>query len=104
MATKFPSEKELKEVREILEKGPAARPLPKDASPVDKAKHALCEEFVKYKNMHKLTQRALSERIGIDEALVSKIIHYSFDEFTTDRLIKYLAALYPKVEVKIRVA
>jgi predicted XRE-type DNA-binding protein len=104
MATKFPSDKELKEVRGILDHGPAARPLSKDASPVDKAKYSLCEEFVKYKNAHKLTQRALAELLGIDEALVSKIIHYSFEEFTTDRLIKYLSVLYPKVEVKVRVA
>jgi predicted XRE-type DNA-binding protein len=62
------------------------------------------DEFVKYKNAHKLTQRALAERLGVDEALVSKIIHYSFDDFTIDRLIKYLSTLYPKLEFKVRVA
>lgn len=104
MATKFPSEKELKEVRELLEKAPATRLLPRDASPVDRTKYALCEEFVKYLNANKLTQRALAEKLGIDEALVSKIVHYSFDEFTTDRLIKYLAVIYPDVKVLVRVA
>jgi predicted XRE-type DNA-binding protein len=104
MATKFPSDKELKEVRAILEKSPATRLLAKNASPVDQIKYSICEEFVKYLNAHSLTQRALAERLGIDEALVSKIIHYSFEEFTTDRLIKYLCVLYPEVKVTIRVA
>jgi predicted XRE-type DNA-binding protein len=64
----------------------------------------LCEEFVKYLNARKLTQRTLAEQFGIDEALVSKIIHYSFNELMTDRLIKYLSVLYPEVKVTIRVA
>lgn len=102
--TKFPNDKELKEAREALEKGPASKLLPKNASPVEKMKYKLCEEFVKYKNQHGLTQRALAEKLEIDEALVSKIIHYSVDEFTADRLVKYLAILYPKLEVKLLVA
>ena len=102
--TKFPNEKELKEAREALEKGPASKLLSKKASPVDRMKYSICEEFVKYKNQRSLTQRALAEKLGIDEALVSKIIHYSVDEFTTDRLVKYLAILYPKLEVKLLVA
>ena len=102
--TKFPSEKELKEAREALEKAPASKLLPKNASPVDRMKYSICEKFVKYKNEHNLTQRALAEKLGIDEALISKIIHYSFDEFTIDRLIKYLAVLYPKLKVQLLVA
>ncbi len=47
MATKFPSKKELKEAREFLSKTPASRPLSKNASPVDRAKHFICEEFVR---------------------------------------------------------
>ena len=102
--TKFPNEKELKEAREALEKSLASKLLPPNASPVDRVKYSICEEFVKYINLHKLTQRALAEKLSIDEALVSKIIHYSFEEFTTDRLIKYLSILYPEVEVKVLVA
>lgn len=104
MPTKFPSKRELDEVRKVLDQAPASRPLAKDASPVEKTKHALCAEFVKFKNENKLTQRALAERIGADEALVSKIIHYRFDEFSTDRLIDYLSKLYPQIELKVRVA
>lgn len=99
---KFPSDKELKEARKALAKGIATKPLPKGASPVDKAKYKICEYFVIYKNDHRLSQRELAEKIKIDEALMSKILHYSIDEFTTDRLIRYLSVLYPKVHVEIK--
>lgn len=102
--TKFPSNQMLEEVRKELDKGPASRLLKRDASPVEKTKYRICEKFVVYKNEKRLTQRALAEKINIDEALMSKILHYQIDEFTTDRLIKYLSELHPDVEINVEVA
>lgn len=102
--TKWPSEVQINEMREKLSKGPASRPLSRDATLVDRIKHDICREFVIYKNSSKITQKALAEKIGLDEALMSKILHYNTDEFTIDRLVKFLAALYPNAEVKIEVA
>ncbi len=97
-------EKELAEVRALLSEGPAARPLQKNAGPVERLKHSLCAEFVKYKNQKALSQKELASELGVDEALVSKIINYAYEEFTVDRLVKYLAVLYPKVDFSLRVA
>jgi len=102
--TKFPSKEELELVRKELGQGPASRPLPKDASPVDRAKFRLCEKFVIFKNSQKISQKELAQRIEIDESLMSKILRYHFEEFTTDRLIKYLNSIYPEVDIKIDVA
>lgn len=102
--TIFPSEKVLSEMRELLSKGPASMPLPKNASPVDKVKHQICREFVVYKNTTKITQKILADKLGIDEALMSKVLHYNVEEFTIDRLMKFLTVLYPHLEVKIDVA
>ena len=102
--TKFPSEKELARVSKLLKDCLASRPLPKNASVVDKTKFSICEKFVIYKNGHEITQRALAKKIGVDEAIISKILHYHFDEFTVDRLIKYLEEIYPSVDFEINVA
>lgn len=102
--TKFPPQKELDEMRETLSKGPASRPLAKDATSVDKIKYQICKEFVIFKNDHKVTQKTLAKKIGIDEALMSKVLHYHIEEFTIDRLVKFLSALYPDATVKIEVA
>jgi predicted XRE-type DNA-binding protein len=101
--TKFPSEKELKEVREALDKAPASRMLRPNASSVERLKFSLCEQFVSYLLDHKLTQRELAKKIGIDESLASKIVHYNFDDFTIDRLVKYLSVLFPKADLEILV-
>ena len=42
---------------------------------------------------HKLNQRQLAQKLEIGEALISKILRSQFDEFTIDRLIKYLETL-----------
>ena len=98
--TKFPSKSELERVRNKLGKGPASRPLPKNERLVEGTKFRLCKKIVIYKNSNNLTQRSLSQKIGI---LMSKILHYHFDEFTTDRLIKYLSKIYAKIDVKVDV-
>lgn len=102
--TKFPSESELKSVRERLSKGPASKILSKNASPIDKAKYAICQEIVLYKNKKKLTQRQLAEKIGEDESLISKVVHYNIEKFTIDRLMKFLNVIYPNAEIQINVA
>ena len=43
--TNFPSDKELKKIRKLLSKGIASRPLPKNASPVDKIKYKICNSI-----------------------------------------------------------
>lgn len=32
---------------------------------------------------------------------MSKILHYHFDDFTIDRLLKFLTILYPETKIKI---
>ncbi len=100
----FPPEKQLKKMRELLSKGIASRPLPENASAVDQIKHSICQKIVLYKNKNKISQRALAELIGENESLVSKVLHYHYDEFTIDRLVKFLSKIYPKAEVTIEVA
>lgn len=102
--TKFPSKQKLDEVRKKLDHGPAARLLPKNATPVDKMKYKLCEKLVIFKNENAISQKDLAKRIGIDEALMSKVLNYNINEFTLDRLVKYLSQLFPDADFKIDVA
>ncbi len=101
---KFPSKEKLDLIRQKLDKGPAARLLPKDASPVDMMKYKLCEKFVIYKNEKAISQKDLAKKIGIDEALMSKVLNYNIEEFTLDRLVKFLSELFPDAHFKIDVA
>jgi predicted XRE-type DNA-binding protein len=99
---KFPSRRQIEAALKRLEGKPASRMLPPDASPVDRAKFAICKQFVVFHRENKVSQRDLAKRVGVDEALMSKILHYHIDEFTTDRLIKFLAVLFPEVRIEIK--
>ncbi len=100
---KFPSQRELKKIRKQLNRGVASETLSPQASPVERMKYKLCEKFIIYKRENELSQVDLAQILEIDEALVSKLLHYHIKEFTTDRLIKYLAKIYPKIEVDVAV-
>ena len=104
--TKWPSKKQINSVFKTIEKSIASRPLSSDATTSDKVKYSICEQFVRYINARCMTQQELARKLEVDKSLVSKIVHYHFDDFTIDRLINYLAILDPNlvVEIKARVA
>jgi hypothetical protein len=102
---KFPSEEQLAIARKELSKGIASKPLQSNATPIEIIKHEICREFVKFKNSNKsISQKKLAEHLQIDEALMCKILNYHVDEFTIDRLIKYLAILHPEKKFSIKIA
>ena len=104
--SKWPTQNQMNEALAEMENSLGSKPLSHEATPVEQFKHSLCAQFVVYMRTHQLTQQELADKLEIDKALVSKISHYHFDDFTSDRLIKYLTILDPnvKIEVKAKVA
>lgn len=102
--TNWPSEKELEQARNKHSTGIASRPLKKGASKSERLKHLLCSKFIVYKQENKLTGRAMAEIMGIEESLISKILHYHYDEFSSDRLLEFLSRIYPNFELNIDLA
>lgn len=66
-----------------------------------RTKLRLCAQFSAYLKRHGLSQRELAGVLGIDESVVSKILHLKTSEFTTDFLVKKLNALYSELEINI---
>lgn len=97
----WPSKEELEQVNNRLSKSIASKPLPKDASNVDRIRYRLCEKFIVYKNSQKISQKVLAGKIGITESVMSKILHYHFEEFTIDTLLNYLSEIYPGIDLKV---
>ena len=97
----FPSSKELQKIRKKLSKSEPTRPLPKDASKVDRLKYDLCKQFVKYLIKHKVTQKELAKDLGIQPARLNEIVKYRIDLFTVDRLLSYAELLRPNLKVTV---
>ncbi|WP_413577267.1 XRE family transcriptional regulator [Bdellovibrio sp. HCB290] len=98
----WPTEDQWKEIDKKLEKKPASKALPSDAGPVERTKHELCAQFIKYRRQEDINQRELAQRLGVTDSRVSEILHYHHGRFTIDKLLELLAKIRP--EVKIRVA
>lgn len=99
--TRWPKREDIDQVLKDLDDKPWSVALPADATEKDRIKYGLCAEFVKYMNQHKITQRELAKRIGTDEALVSKVVHYYIEEFSLDRLYDFLNALDSSLTLKV---
>jgi len=100
--TKWPKSEDIKKVLKKLDENPDlySHVIPKDAPVADKIKRDICAEFIIYKREHHLNQREFAQKLEISEALISKILRYRFDEFTLDRLVRYLEVLGIKFEFK----
>ena len=97
---KWPKQEKIKKVLKRLDENPElySHAISDDASHVDRIKRDICAELIVFKREHGLNQRELAQKLEISEALVSKILRYRLDEFTLDRLIRYLEALDIKFE------
>ena len=97
----FPNEKTLKRMRARLEKVDGTLMISPNATPLEKLRWDICQEFVRYTREHDLTQDQLAKKLGVDKAKVSKILHHRIDEFTTDRLITLYQRLSPSIRIKV---
>jgi len=97
----FPKEKNLKKIREKLEKADGTLMLSQNPTPLEKFRWDLCQKFVHYKRVHHLTHEELGELLGIDKGKISKILRHRIDEFSTDRLISYVQTIYPDTKLKV---
>lgn len=101
MSNKWPKREDIEEVMKDLDDEKSWSHGPGMAkNPVEQIKYDICGEFIIYKREHNLNQRELAQKLEIGEALISKILRYQFDEFTIDRLIRYLETLGIKFKFK----
>jgi predicted XRE-type DNA-binding protein len=98
---RFPPEETLRRMRKKLSKSKGSRTLPPGADLLDKAKYALCRQFVEFALKHALSQRELAEILGVNESRVSEIMHYHIHKLTLDRLVRYLEKIKPRAEVSV---
>jgi predicted XRE-type DNA-binding protein len=98
---KFPSRKEIKRVLAELEHVEGSRMLHPDANLVEKIKFEMCASFIVYRREQDITQKELAEKLKLEPALMSKILHYRFDDFTIDLLVRLMEKLHKNITIKI---
>ncbi len=101
---KFPSEKQLAKIRKKLDKSEGSLVLPPKASPLEKFRYEICRQFVIYQREHNLKCKELAKIVGVDESIMSKVLRYRSERFTTDKLIQMLSKIHPKHNLELKVA
>ncbi len=97
----FPNEKELKRMRESLEKAEPSYLLPENATKTDKLKYVLCQKFVVYLQKNKISQAELAKKLDMDTARLNEIVKYKINLFTVDKLIEFTQRLDPNLEINV---
>lgn len=97
----WPSEEIIKEAERKMKGGLATKLLSPDAGPVERAKHELCEHFIRYRRDQEINQRELARRLEVTENRVSEILHYHHEQFTIDRLLELLNRIKPGITLKV---
>ena len=97
----FPKKSEIRKALKDLEHAEGSLTLRENPTPLEVFRFDLCQQFIKYKHKNKITQRELSLILGVDDAKVSKILHYRIEEFSTDRLIDLCTRIDPNLRLKI---
>jgi predicted XRE-type DNA-binding protein len=100
----FPSEKELAKMRKKMEKVEGSLLLSPKATPLEKLRYEICKQFVIYARVHNLKSKELAKLVGVDESLMSKVLRYRHDRFSTDKLVEMLAKIYPKHHLVLKVS
>lgn len=97
----FPSDKEVKSVLKKLEKVEGNRVVGEEGTPVERLKFSICQKFVQYHLKTGISQKELSILLGIDEALVSKLLRNRIESFTIDRLLRFLEIIHPNYKIEL---
>lgn len=95
--TKLPPREEILEVLkkfdEDYKRGDYRVHLPEDAPPTDKLKEVLCEQVIRYRRVHSVSNIELAAILGIDPARVSEILYAKIHLYSIDRLLQLVSIL-----------
>lgn len=97
----FPNRKEIKRVIKKLKNIEGNRIVGQEGTPLEKLKFSICQKFAAYHLRTGITQKELSILLGIDEALVSKLLRNRIESFTLDRLLRFLEVIHPNYKIEL---
>ena len=75
--------------------------LPENATPLEQAKHDICQKVVSYKLDTKISTEEMAQKLQLSQAETEDILYYRIDHFTLDRLVAYATCLFKPLEVKM---
>ncbi|MBC7540380.1 MAG: hypothetical protein H7281_16270 [Bacteriovorax sp.] len=97
----FPSDEELKRIRKLLKNVEGTRIVGEEGTKIEKFKFSLCQNMLGFYKDSGMSKIEFAILLGIDQAIVSKILKCRIEVFTLDRLLKYYEILFPDYKIVI---
>jgi len=75
--------------------------LPPNSSEIEKMKYQLCQDILKFKNLHNLKTEEIAKRLNINGLKVKEILHFHIYKFNLEELINYAEKLANSVQERL---
>ncbi|CAG8757246.1 9762_t:CDS:1, partial [Cetraspora pellucida] len=94
-------EKVLQELEDPKNIGQGSWALPRNATPLQKAKYKLCRQLLAYQMENKLTDREMRERTNLSQDKLEDILFYRLGKVNSEVLIEAVSRVYAPCEIEV---
>ncbi|CAG8745164.1 14629_t:CDS:2 [Gigaspora margarita] len=93
-------EKALQEAEDPKNIGQGSWALPRNATPLQKAKYKLCRQLLAYQMENKLTDREMRDRTNLSQTELEDILFYRLGKVNSEVLIEAVGRVYAPCEIE----
>jgi len=94
-------EKILQEAEDPKNIGQGSQALPRNATPLQKAKYKLCRQLLSFQIKNKLTDQEMREKTNLSQNELEDILFYRIGKVSSEVLIEVVSRVYSPCEIEI---
>ena len=94
-------EKILQEAEDPKNIGQGSQALPRNATPLQKAKYKLCHQLLSYQIKNKLTDQEIREKTNLSQTELEDILFYRLGKVNSEVLIEVVSQVYAPCEIEV---
>jgi len=94
-------EKILQEAENPKNIGQGSQALPRNATPLQKAKYKLCRQLLSYQIKNKLTDQKMRNKINLSQTELEDILFYRLEKVNSEVLIEAVGRIFAPCEIEV---
>lgn len=94
-------EKILQEAEDPKNIGQGSQALPRNATPLQKAKYKLCRQLLSYQLKNKLTDQEMREKTNLSQIELEDILFYRLGKVNSEALIEVIGRVFAPCEIEV---
>ena len=94
-------EKILQEAEDPKNIGQGSQALPRNATPLQKAKYKLCRQLLAYQMKNKSTDSEMREKAGLSQTELEDILFYRISKVSSETLIEVIGRVFAPCEIEV---